>query len=96
MCADASVYKVSALGAGDATLTTAPAAGCLAAGDEVLLINLQGRYPVPAMIANTGTYETLTVQTAAGSAVTFTTPKAHFYGDTLGMDDNINLQRVFL
>ncbi len=95
---DAVSYSVTSLGANTATLAVAPATpSCLTAGDEVLLINLQG---IPASVANVGNYETLLVQSISGSVVTFATNKTKFYGNGAGDDSNIGTavtnQRVML
>jgi hypothetical protein len=85
-CADSQSYAVTGLTSTTATLGAAPNAGCLAAGDEVLLINLQG---TPTATPNIGVFELLTVQTTAGATVTFTTAKVNFYGQDAGDDTNI-------
>jgi hypothetical protein len=72
---DAPWFTVTALGISSATLSLAPAG--LAAGDEVLLINLQG---APAAVARVGTYEFLKVQSVVGSSVVFTAAVANTYG----------------
>jgi hypothetical protein len=94
---DAVGYSVTLLDASTATLATAPAAGCLAPGDEVLLINLQG---TAADFVNVGTYETLRVAAIALDSITFTQAKIHFYGTGSGDDMNIGTspttQRVML
>ncbi len=81
---DAVNYSVLSLTANTAVLHMTPASGCLAVGDEVLLINLQG---VPGYIGNVGNYELLRVKTISGSTVTFTTDKKRSYGAT--GDENI-------
>ena len=83
---DAVGYNATALTADTATLSSAPSAGCLAAGDEVLLINVQG---TNSAYGNTGNYETLEVQSVVSSTVTFTTSKTNYYGD--GGSDDTNL-----
>jgi hypothetical protein len=69
-----------------ATLASAPPAGCLAAGDEVLLINLQG---TTMSTANIGVFEDLHVLGVSGSTVTFTAPKTRNYGD--GASDDMDI-----
>ncbi|MEQ8461446.1 MAG: hypothetical protein RIB77_44605 [Sandaracinaceae bacterium] len=90
-------YSVTGLGAMDATLSAAPSAGCLSAGDEVLLINLQGH---AGSAVNVGNVEVLQVASVAGSTVTFTAPKSNFYGDGASDDTNLGAgagtQRVVL
>ncbi|MBU0845941.1 MerR family DNA-binding transcriptional regulator, partial [Patescibacteria group bacterium] len=94
---DAVNYNVSALTSTTATLTSTPSAGCLAIGDEVLLINLQGG---TSAYSNVGNYETLRIQSIAGAVVTFTTSKLNYYGDGASDDTNlgtaIGTQRVML
>jgi hypothetical protein len=85
-CSESPSYPVTGLTSTTATLSAAPAAGCLAAGDEVLLINLQGS---PTATANVGAYETLTVQSIANATVTFASAKAGSYGQGAGDDVNI-------
>jgi YD repeat-containing protein len=96
-CAAGIAYSVTTLSASSATLSTTPASGCLAAGDEVLLINLQG---TTANYANTGNYEFLKVGGVTSSTVYFTTAKANYYGASVGDDSNIGTgagqQRVML
>lgn len=77
-------YAVGALTSTTATLSTAPATGCLAAGDRVMLISLAGSPQT-----NVGNYEVLTVQSVSGTTVTFTTAKARFYGT--GVQDDADL-----
>ncbi|MBP9759429.1 prepilin-type N-terminal cleavage/methylation domain-containing protein [Candidatus Dojkabacteria bacterium] len=96
-CADGINYSVSALTTNSATLSTTPAAGCLAANDTVLLINLQG---ISTNYSNVGNYELLTVQTATGTNVTFTGNKTKYYGNGASDDTNLGTattnQRVML
>ncbi len=93
---DAVNYSVLALSSNTATLSKTPSSGCLLAGDEVLIINLQG---TPSSIANVGNYELLRVQSISGPTITFTIAKKKLYGD-MGGDGNIgfnvNNQRVML
>ncbi|MBL8950057.1 MAG: hypothetical protein JNK82_04730 [Myxococcaceae bacterium] len=90
-------YSVSALTATSATVTPAPAAGCLSPGDEVLLINQRG---TGAANINVGTWELLRVSSVANDLVTFAAPKTKFYGATAMMDDGLGAaatnQRVTL
>ena len=97
-CADGIAYNVVALpSATSATLSASVGAGCLAANDKVLLINLQG---TATNYVNVGNYEVLTVATVSGTGVTFSTPgKTKTYGDD-GGDTNIGTgttnQRVIM
>jgi hypothetical protein len=84
-------YSVTAIDANTATVSLAPAAGCLSAGDEVLVINLQG---TAAANSNVGNNELRRVASVAGSTVTFTTAKTKFYGDTAGADTNLGVART--
>ncbi len=96
---DAANYNITAFNAGgtEATLSTTPNTGCLNAGDEVLIINLQG---TTSAYGNVGNYETLEVLSATGTTVTFKTPKINYYGDTSSGDTNLGTgtsnQRVML
>jgi hypothetical protein len=96
-CAEAVAYSVTALGQGSATLGAAVAAGCLGAGDLLLLINEQG---TAGATVNVGNYEILKVASVAGNVVTFASPKSFFYGSAAGSDANIgtapNQQKVVL
>jgi hypothetical protein len=98
-CADAINYNVatSGLTSTSATLTSTPATNCLAAGDEVLLINLQG---TNSAFVNVGNYETLRVLSVSTSTVNFVTSKINYYGDNATDDSNIGTtagtQRVML
>ena len=80
-CADAVNYNVTAFNVAGTEATVSPtiSSGCLAENDELLIINLQGtstNYP------NVGNYETLRVQSASGTTVTFKTAKTKYYGKT--------------
>lgn len=86
VCAEAPAYAVAALTAHVATLSAAPDADCLASGDEVLLINLQGS---PANHDNVGNWELLVIESIEGADVTFTANKTRFYGAASGSDQGI-------
>jgi len=96
---DAVNYNITAfnVAGNEATLNRAPSTGCLASGDEVLVINLQGTYSA---MDNTGNWEILTIDNVVGSTVTFTTNKTKYYGNNLNDDTNLgttaNTQRVML
>jgi len=94
---DAVNYSVTALTSNTATLESAPSSGCLAVGDEVLLINLQG---TQGSVVNVGNFETLRIQSISGKVVTFTTSKTKYYGDGATDDSNlgtgVNNQKVML
>lgn len=96
-CADGINYSVTALTANTATLSATPGGTCLGAGDEILLINLQG---TGSKFANVGNYETLRVKSVSSNVVTFTSNKVKNYGDNAGGDTNIGTagsnQRVML
>lgn len=88
-CAESPAYSVTALPTSTtATLSGAPDAGCLTAGDEVLLINLQG---APNAIANVGNYELLEIASATDTTVTFTTATSKFYGAASGSNAGIGV-----
>jgi hypothetical protein len=89
---DAPWFTVSAIGTGSVTLSGA-AVG-LAAGDEVMLINLQGG---PGAVSRVGTYEFLRVSAVTGSTVAFGGTVANTYGassNTSLMGQVIALVRV--
>lgn len=90
-------YSVTALTATTATLSATPSAGCLAVGDEVLVLNLQG---TSAANGNVGNFERLTVKSIAAGVVTFESAKAKFFGDGAADDTNLGTadtnQRVVL
>jgi hypothetical protein len=94
---DAVNYSVTALSATSATVSPAPSTGCLAVGDEILLINLNG---TTASFVHVGEYETLRVQSIAGNVITFTTSKKKYYGsgvsDDAGIGTTNGTQRVML
>jgi len=98
-CADAINYNITAFNAlgTEATLDSAPSAGCLNSNDEVLIINLQG---TSAAYGNTGNYETLRISSVSGTTVFFQTAKSKFYGANLTDDTNLGTtygtQRVML
>ena len=85
-CGDAVWYPVASLAASSAVLGTTPAAGCLAEGDEILLVTLRG---ASLGTANVGVYESLRVQAVSGSSATFTTNKKWSYGSGAGSDADI-------
>jgi cytoskeletal protein RodZ len=74
---DAVYYNVSSLTSNTANLNITPSAGCLSAGDDVLLINLAGSTTYS---ANVGNYEILTISSVSSNTVTFTSPKTKYYG----------------
>jgi hypothetical protein len=88
---DAVSYSVTALTTNGATLATVPSDGCLAPGDELLVINLQG---TATDFVNVGSYELLHVSAVAGNSVTFSTAKARFYGNGAADDTNIGTART--
>ena len=96
-CPDAVAYSVTGLTANAALLAEAPGAGCLAAGDEVLLLQAQGTTNA---YANVGNHEYLTVAGVSGTTVTFTRNKGNYYGAAAGSDAGIGIdagqQRVVL
>jgi hypothetical protein len=68
---------VTALTATTATLGAAPAGDCLAAGDEALLVNLQG---TSTSTSSVGNWELLSVASVSGTTVTFASAKTKTYG----------------
>jgi hypothetical protein len=96
-CAEAIAYSVLTLNNASATLSAAPATGCLSAGDELLLINLQG---TTAAHGNVGNWELLRLSAVAGASVTFTSAISRFYGSAAssnaGLGVDATTQRVAL
>ncbi|MBL8716830.1 MAG: hypothetical protein JNL79_12585 [Myxococcales bacterium] len=93
-CADGGdmvAYSVTALTGTTATVSKDPAAGCLAVGDEVLLINLQG---TAANTANVGNHELLKVASVTASTVTFAAAKTKSYGNGAADDTNLGTART--
>ncbi|MCW5874154.1 MAG: hypothetical protein KIS88_05860 [Anaerolineales bacterium] len=84
---DAVSYSVTGLTETTGTLSQSPGAGCLAAGDEVLLIHMQG---TSTNYANLGNYELLRVLMVVGSTVFFVNGKTLDYGND-GGDENIGV-----
>ncbi|MDF3071296.1 MAG: hypothetical protein K0R38_6897 [Polyangiaceae bacterium] len=80
-----------------ATLATVPEAGCLAVGDELLLISLQG---TPAAHDNVGNWELLRVTELAGANVVLSGAPIRSYGNAAGSNAGVGLtaaeQRVAL
>ncbi len=90
-CADGGdgvAYIVTALSENIATLSDRPSAGCLAANDLVILINLQGD---GTNMMNVGNYEILTVQLVSNNTVTFSSSKTKYYGNGASDDTNIGI-----
>jgi cysteine-rich repeat protein len=96
-CAEAPAYSVVSIAGSAITLATAPIDDCLAAGDEVLLINLQGS---ATSVANVGRWELLRVDTVSATDVTLASAPVAHYGASPGADDEIGIgegqQRVAL
>ncbi|HEU4913899.1 MAG TPA: DUF2341 domain-containing protein [Candidatus Saccharimonadales bacterium] len=96
-CADGVNYSVTALTATTATLSAAPAAGCLAPGDEMLLVSQQG---TSSAYANVGNYEFVRVASVSGTTVTFKAAKQNYYGNAADSDAGLGTtsttQRVML
>lgn len=99
-CADGGdmvAYSVVALTSTTAKLSMNVSAGCLAAGDEILVLNLQG---TSGANANVGNYELLTVKSVTDDTVTFAKAKTKWFGDGAADDTNVGTdptnQRVVL
>lgn len=96
-CADGISYNVLELTKISATIDSEPASGCLTAGDEVILVNIQGN---GSEITNLGNYEILKIDSISGSTIVFTTFKTKYYGEDENRDNNIGLsaskQKVIL
>ncbi len=84
-------YSVTGLTATTAVVGATPTAGCLAVGDEVLLINLQGTATAS---VNVGNSELRRVASVSGATITFQTPKTRFYGDGATNDLNLGTTRT--
>ncbi|MHC1716659.1 MAG: hypothetical protein AB9915_02100 [Candidatus Dojkabacteria bacterium] len=79
-------YNVSSFGSnGKSAVISSSPGTCLKAGDEVLLINVQGG----SSTLNVGNHEILKVASVAGSTVTFTTAKIKYYGSASKSDAGI-------
>src|SRR5450432_3065336 len=85
-CAESPSFALASLASATAELVNAPDSDCLSAGDEVLLINLQG---TPQATSNVGNWELLSVASVSGATVTFTSAKARHYGDPANSDSNL-------
>jgi hypothetical protein len=95
-CAEAIAYSVLSLTGTTATLAGVPEAGCLAAGDELLLINLQGTV---AEHDNVGNWELLRVSDVSDDTVTFAGTTTRSYGtgaSNAGLGTSAGSQRVAL
>ena len=85
--------RVTSIGANSVQLNGS--SGGFSAGDEVLLIELQGASPASAPAA--GTWETLTVATAGGGVLGFSTAVASSYGAEPGVPlagERVVVQRI--
>lgn len=80
-CAEAAAYSVLALNGVSATLATTPQPGCIAPGDELLLINLQG---TPGAHGKVGNWELLHAAIVQGTGVAFTSVVQGTYGPGAG------------
>lgn len=94
---DAVNYSVTGISGAVITLSTTPSAGCLAAGNEVMLINLQG---TTSNFTNVGNYETFLISSISTNTITLDATPSLYYGN--GASDNTNIgtatsnQRVML
>ena len=86
--AESPTFSVTGVTATTATLASAPTADCLATGDEVLLVSMQG---TPTANDNVGHFDLLKIANVSGSTVTFTTAKTQTYGASAeaGADNGI-------
>jgi hypothetical protein len=96
-CAEQPAYSVVSIAGSAIGLSESPGADCLAPGDEVLLINLQGS---SASTENIGQWELLRVSALDGATVTVESAPSNHYGASAGDDDDIGVdagqQRVAL
>jgi hypothetical protein len=93
---DAVAYRVVAAEAKKLSLDIAPARGCLGAGDEVLLISVQGAV---GGLDTVGNYELLRVSEVRGRDVYLQAEKQLYYGDAANSDHGLGAassQHVFL
>jgi hypothetical protein len=88
--ADGVNFRVNALGSNYTTVASTP--NGLAAGDQVILINLMGR---TSNWDNSGNYEIFTIDYISSNDVYFTQPVNKFYGDN-GGNGNIALHPVMI
>lgn len=93
--ADGIAYRVTAPADGATAVTrytgTVTLSNGLVAGDEVLLINLQG---TSADNADVGNYEFMQVQSVAADTITFTTPITKSFNGTSAANQKVIIQRV--
>jgi hypothetical protein len=96
-CADGVAYAVVRLERDRASLDSAPDPGCLAPGDQALLLSLQG---VRNGFGNVGNFELVRIADVIADGVTFAADKSNAYGETDTSDDAIGVgpdsQRVVL
>lgn len=85
-CADIVSYSVTGLAGTSATVTPSPTPDCLAAGDEVLLLDAQGS---AGAVDNVGNYELLTVAGVSGDTVSFSQTRTRSYGAAAGSDAGV-------
>ncbi len=94
-CADGIAYRVTAPAAGATSVTRFSGADTIsngiAAGDELLLINLQG---IAGDTSAVGTYEFLRVSSATASTITFTTATVNSYVGGGAANQKVVVQRV--
>ncbi len=86
ICAEAPQYAVASVASDQVVLASEPTDDCLVAGDEVLLINLQG---TPGTTDNVGRWELFTVSDIDTMTVSFDSAKTEFFGDGPGVDTGI-------
>ena len=89
--ADMIAYKIDAATASGTTVGTADAPNGLVAGDEVLLINMQGD---TSDITDVGNYEFLTIDSISGNNIIFTSTINNSYDGTTPANQKVIIQRV--
>jgi RHS repeat-associated protein len=82
-CADMVTYSVTQINETNLSLSTTPPSSCLAPGDEILLLHLDGGG------ANMGQYEFLLVGGVVGNTIYFGKPKVNWYGSNAGSDASL-------
>ncbi len=89
--ADGIAYTISVATASGTTIGVVNTPNGIVAGDEVLLINLQG---ASGDVADVGNYEFLKVDTVTGNNITFKTSIQNSYDGTTPANQKVVIQRV--
>lgn len=89
--ADGIAYKVTAPADSATSVTSAATVNGIVAGDEVLIINLQG---ASGDTADVGNYEFMKVQSVSGTTVTFTAAITKSFNGTTAANQKVVIQRI--